>query len=34
MRVVLDTNQYVNALLKPESNSARLIALATGGVSP
>jgi uncharacterized protein len=27
MRVVLDTNQYVNALLKPDSNSARIITL-------
>lgn len=31
MRVVLDTNQYVSAVLKPESNSARLIALAAEG---
>ncbi|WP_244085135.1 putative toxin-antitoxin system toxin component, PIN family [Desulforhabdus sp. TSK] len=29
--MVLDTNQYASALLKPESNSARLIALAAEG---
>jgi putative PIN family toxin of toxin-antitoxin system len=31
MRVVLDTNQYVSALLKSDSNSARLIALVHQG---
>jgi uncharacterized protein len=31
MRVVLDTNQYVSALLKPDSNSARLIAMVHEG---
>lgn len=31
MRVVLDTNQYVSALLKAESNSARLMTLAAEG---
>lgn len=31
MRVVLDTNQYVSALLKSESNSAKLLTLAAEG---
>jgi putative PIN family toxin of toxin-antitoxin system len=31
MRVVLDTNQYVSALLKSKSNSARLMTLVAEG---